>query len=183
MLQYVRVQNDAIIYIDFIIIATYNVQDFSIDVNSNGSVTVTCVFMEGSINEHCLISFIDTAHGLENFFTAQGFKETNLALTESGNYTVEVYDIVDGTIYGPAIVYPELIEAIITSPSTTSKVTKIFDCIKLFLTGEQKSTVYTTTSISTIFITPSSIITPTSSNNPQESKLSDIIGCYFISQL
>ena len=88
--------------------------------------TVKCVFMQGSINEHCLISFIDTAHGLENFFTAQGFKETNLTLTESGNYTVKVYDLDNGIIHEPAIAYPKLIEVIITSPSTSSKVIKNF---------------------------------------------------------
>ena len=82
--------------------------------------------MQGSINEHCLISFIDTAHNLHYYFTVQGFKETNLTLTESGNYTVEVYDLVGGIIYGPAIVYPKSIEVIIISPSTSSKVTKDF---------------------------------------------------------
>ena len=171
-----------LIYTDFIIIATYNVQDFSIDVNSNGSVTVKCTFMQSSINEFCYLIFLDAAQGLEKEFTVDGFNKTNLTLTESGNYTVEVYDLVDGVAYGPATAYPELIEVIIL-PSTSSKVTKIFDCIDLFLTGEQlTTTMYTTTSISTNMITPSSIITPTSSTNPSR-KLSDIIGCYFISYL
>ena len=115
-----------IIFTDFINIATYNVQGFRIYENSNGSVTVKCVFMQGSINEFCSLIFLDAAQGLEKCFTVDGFKETNLTLTESGNYTVEVYDIVDGAITGPAIVYPKLIEVIITSPSATSKITKNF---------------------------------------------------------
>lgn len=127
ILQYVRVQISDANNIDFIIIATYNVQEFSIDVKSNGSLTVTCVFMQGSINERCLISFIAQDHELEKNVTAvAGSNKTNLTLTKSGNYTVEVYDLVDGIIYGPAIVYSKLIEVTIISPSTSSKVTKKF---------------------------------------------------------
>ena len=112
-----------IIYIDFIIIATYNVQNFSIAENSNGSVTVKCVFMQGSISESCYFIFLDAVQGLEKHFTVAGSRKTNLTLTKSGNYSVKVYDLVDGILYGPAIVYPELIEVIIISPSTSSKVT------------------------------------------------------------
>ena len=111
-----------IVYTDIIIIATYNVQDFSIDVNSNGSLTVKCVFMQGSINELCYLIFLDAAQGLEKHFTVFGFKEANLTLTESGNYSVEVYDIVGEAITGPAIEAPKLIEVTIISPSTSSKV-------------------------------------------------------------
>ena len=88
--------------------------------------TVTCVIMQGLINKLCYLIFLDAAQGLNKSFIVTGSKETNLALTESGNYTVKVYDIVDGAITGPAIVYPKLIEVIIISPSASSKVTKNF---------------------------------------------------------
>ena len=94
--------------------------------NSNGSVTVKCVFVQSSISKTCYLIFLDAAQGIEKYFTVDGFKMTNLTLTESGNYTVEVYDIISGMIYGPAIVYPKLIEVIIISPSTSSKATKDF---------------------------------------------------------
>ena len=82
--------------------------------------------MQGSINEHCYLIFFDAAQGLEKNFKVDGFKKKNLTLTESGNYSVEVYDLVDGIIYGLAIEPPKLIEVIITPPSTSSKVTKNF---------------------------------------------------------
>ena len=91
--------------------------------NSNGLVTVKCVFMQGSINERCYLIFLDAAQGLRQHFIVNGFKETNLTLTESGNYSVEVYDIVNGIIYGLAIELPKLIEVTIISPSASSKVT------------------------------------------------------------
>ena len=78
--------------------------------------------MQGLINELCYLIFLDAAQGIKKYFTVFGFKKANLKLTDSGNYTVEVYDIIDGAITGPAIVYPKLIEVIITSPSASSKV-------------------------------------------------------------
>ena len=51
---------------------------------------------------------------------------TNITLTESGNYTVIVYELFNGAIYGPVFEYPELIEVIIISLSASSKVTKDF---------------------------------------------------------
>lgn len=51
---------------------------------------------------------------------------TNITLTESGNYTVKVYELFNGAIYGPVFEYPELIEVIIISISASSKVTKDF---------------------------------------------------------
>ena len=122
-LQYVRAQINNANNTDFIIIATYNVQDFSIDVNSNGSVTVKCVFMQGSINESCYLLFLDAAQGLNKSYIVAG--STNITLTESGNYTVKVYELFNGAIYGP-VIEPELIEVIIISPSASSKVTKDF---------------------------------------------------------
>ena len=121
ILKYVRVQINDANNTDFIIIATYNVQDFSIDVNSNGSVAVTCVISRGLINESCYLIFSDTAQGIKENFTVAG--NTNITLTESGNYNVEVYELFDGAIYGPVFEYPELIEVIIISPPVFSKVT------------------------------------------------------------
>ena len=113
-----------LICIDFIIIATYNVENFSIAENSNGSLTVTCVISQDSINESCYITFSDAAQGLNKSYIVAG--NTNITLTESGNYTVEVYVLFNGTIYKTVFVYPKSIEVIIISPSASSKVTKDF---------------------------------------------------------
>ena len=119
-----------IVYWFYNFLATYNVQDFSIDVNSNGSLTVTCVFSQGSINESCYIVFSDAAQDIKEHFIVAG--NTNITLTESGNYTIDVYVLFNGAIYETVFVYPESIEVIIISPSASSKVTKDFWLHKFF---------------------------------------------------
>lgn len=91
---------------------------------------VTCVFIQGSIAESCHLVFNDIAQGLVESFNVTEPKEI-LVLKGSGNYSVSVYDVVNGSIIGPAIEYPKLIEVTVVSPSLSfsfefSKDTDIF---------------------------------------------------------
>ena len=76
------------------------------------------MFMKGSITKSCHLIFFDNARGLKQSFNVTGSKKTQLKLKESGNYTVTVYDLVNGSIIGPAITYSKEIELI---PSSSSK--------------------------------------------------------------
>ena len=58
-----------------------------------------------------------------------------ITLPVSGNYTVTAHDIVDGTIITtPSIVYPQILEYILLSPSPTETISNISKyCILLCL--------------------------------------------------
>lgn len=93
--------------------------------------TVTCVFIRGSIAESCHLVFNDIAQGLVESFNVTEPEQT-LMLKESGNYSVSVYDVVHGSIIGPAKEYPKPIEVTVVLPSLSfsfefSKYTDIFD--------------------------------------------------------
>lgn len=79
---------------------------------------VTCVFIRGSIAESCHLVFNDIAQGQEESFNVTE-PEQSLILKKSGNYSVSVYDVVHGSIIGPAIEYSKPIEVIIISPSSS----------------------------------------------------------------
>lgn len=117
--------------------ATFNVQDFFVsnDGNINGSVKVQCFFElniklcdidafdeEPTIKEcHVVFSTNDTVNELS--FTITGSKETLVTLCKSGNYTVTVYDSINGSIIDdkPAV-DPKKLEVIISStPACISK--------------------------------------------------------------
>ena len=100
-------------------LATYNTQNFSIRSDAhNGSVIVTCMFIEGSLTKSCHLKFTDNVRGINESFNITGSEQTLLTLKESGDYTVTVYDIVNGSIIGPAITYSKEIEVIRLSPSS-----------------------------------------------------------------
>lgn len=64
--------------------------------------------------------FIDNATNLKESFNITGSKK--ITLNNSGNYTVEAYDIANNSIIGPAIEYSKTIEvtAVLLSPSFSS---------------------------------------------------------------
>lgn len=100
-------------------VATFYVQGLNISSN-NDFVLVECIFIEGLTVEGCHVTFTDMSLGLEESFNITGFGGTQLSLQYSGNYTVTVYDIVNGSIIGPALHYSMPIEFVITvlpSPS------------------------------------------------------------------
>ena len=89
------------------------------------------MFIRGSIAESCHLVFNDIAQGQEESFNVTEPEQT-LMLKESGNYSVLVYDVVHGSIIGPAIEYSKLIEVTVVSPSLSfsfefSKDTDIYD--------------------------------------------------------
>lgn len=106
--------------------ATFNVQDFFVsnDGNINGSVKVQCFFElniklcdieEHTIKEcHVVFSTNDTVNDMS--FNITGSKETLVTLCKSGNYTVTVYDSINGSIIDdkPAV-DPKKLEVIISS--------------------------------------------------------------------
>ena len=97
----------------FSFVATFSVQGLNISSN-NDFFLVKCIFIEGSTVEGCHVTFTDMSLGLEESFNITGSGGTQLSLQYSGNYTVTVYDIVNGSIIGPALQHPIPIEFIVT---------------------------------------------------------------------
>ena len=58
----------------------------------------------GLTAETCLVTFTHNVQGFVESFTV-GSKEELISLSVSGNYTVRVYDIINGFIIGPSIEY------------------------------------------------------------------------------
>lgn len=105
----------------FSFVATFYVQGLNISSNNN-FVLMECIFVKGLTAEGCHVTFTDMSLGLEESFNITGSGGTQISLQLSGNYTVTVYDIVNGSIIGPALQYPIPIEFIVTvlpSPSFT----------------------------------------------------------------
>ena len=74
---------------------------------------IKCVFIEGSIADGCRVIFNDTTQELEYSFNITGSKEELVTVSESGDYNVTVYDIVNKSFVGPAFELQEVIEVII----------------------------------------------------------------------
>lgn len=80
---------------------------------------IKCFFIEGSIADGCLVIFSDTTQELEySFNISTGSKEELVAVPESGNYTVTVYDIVNKSFVGPAFESEIIVEVIIQPTSS-----------------------------------------------------------------
>ena len=88
--------------------------------SNNDVVLVKCIFIEGLTVEGCHVTLTDMSLGLEESFNITGSRGTQLSLQHSGNYTVTVYDIVNGSIIGPAFQHPIPIEFIVTALSSPS---------------------------------------------------------------
>ena len=109
--------------------ATYHVQGLTLQYYSdNGSVVVECEFAERSTAEGCHVIFRESSKGTVKFvnMNKSSVEESTvyqyLTLPVSGNYTVTVHDMVDGTIItNPSVVYPHVLEYILllTSPTET----------------------------------------------------------------
>lgn len=85
-------------------LATYHVQDLNIKPYSNGSVGVQCLYYCQQVASNgCQVAFNDTAQGIEKSFNITGLHEKLVPLTNNGNYTVTVYDLVNGSVIGPAL--------------------------------------------------------------------------------
>ena len=80
------------------------------------------MFVSGSTADGCHVIFTDTTNGTEESFNIKGSNNTIISLSISGNYTVTVYDIFNGSIYGPSFYYPQKIRIDIISifPTSTS---------------------------------------------------------------
>ena len=91
----------------YLCIATYHVQDLLVSdyEYNNGSFLLKCLFASaGSTAETCLVTFTHNVQGFVESFTV-GSKKALISLSVSGNYTVKVYDIINGFIIGPSIEY------------------------------------------------------------------------------
>ena len=106
--------------------ATYQVSDLNIiNQYTNGSVNVQCVFVSGSTADGCHVIFTDTNDGRNESFNIMLPEESKqVSLPTGGIYTVTVYDIYNGSVYGPAVYHSTPVSVVIPtlSPSSISSV-------------------------------------------------------------
>ena len=123
------------------IIATYHVQDLLV---SNYE------YNNGSTAETCLVTFTHNVQGFVESFTV-GSKEVLISLSVSGNYTVKVYDIINGFIIGPSIEYKFEVQSRFILPpppsipiTSSTAITVSGIIVYIFLTFYFSSSVYHT---------------------------------------
>ena len=83
------------------------------------------MFVSGSTADGCHVIFTDTTNGRNESFNITLPEESKqVSLSTSGIYTVTAYDIVNGSVCGPAVYYPTPVSVVIPtlSPSSTSSV-------------------------------------------------------------
>ena len=129
-------------------VATFYVQGLNISSN-NDFVLVECIFIEGLTVQGCHVTFTDMSLGLEESFNITGSGGTQLSLQHSGNYTVTVYDIVNGSIIGPAFQYSIPIEFVISVLPSPSFKFHTHSMVQNIITSEDsfKTSSYTTMGI------------------------------------
>ena len=112
-------------------VATHYIQGLSISSNdTSGLVLVKCIFIQGLPAKECHLVFTDAVQGVEEYFNISGSDYTSLSLSVSGNYTVSAYDLINGSIIGPAVKHFLSLIIAISSPSSTSVAsTKIFSAV------------------------------------------------------
>ena len=64
--------------------------------------------------------FTDTSNGRNEYFNITGSDNTIISVSTSGVYNVTGYDIVNGSLYGPAVQYPTPVEIIKIMPHTST---------------------------------------------------------------
>ena len=105
----------------FYFIATYHVQGLTLQYYSdNGSVVVECRFAKRSTADGCHVILRESSKGtvksinMSKFSIEESTVYQYISLLVSGNYTVTVHDIVNGTIItNPSIVYPQVLDYIL----------------------------------------------------------------------
>lgn len=103
---YVRIIINTLVY-TWIFLATYFVQDFNITKNwDNGSLTIKFYFLNEPnchfINATGISVVFKTPIQLKKSFNITSDNDAQLVtLSKSGNYSVSVYDIVNGSLLGP----------------------------------------------------------------------------------
>lgn len=65
-----------------------------------------CLFLQGLKSKECHVVFTESTQELEKSFNIRGSVGTLVSLPIGGKYTVRAYDIVNGSIVGPAVEYP-----------------------------------------------------------------------------
>ena len=80
------------------------------------------MFASGSTADGCHVIFTDTTNGRnESFNIILPEESKQVSLSTSGIYTITAYDIVNESVYGPAVQYPTIKVIIIPCFSSATK--------------------------------------------------------------